>query len=82
MSGTSSDELLARWTLMPGMLMDSTPFGTYILQLTADGEGIMEYANGDRYEGGWRNGQIYGYGTYYEKNGKRTSGYWINGVLQ
>ena len=44
-SGTSSDELLARWTLMPGMLMDSTPFGTYILQLTADGEGIMEYVN-------------------------------------
>ena len=42
-SGTSSDELLARWTLMPGMLMDSTPFGTYILQLTAEGEGIMEY---------------------------------------
>ena len=44
-SGTSSDELLARWTLMPGMLMDSTPFGTYILQMTADGEGIMEYVN-------------------------------------
>lgn len=44
-SGTSSDELLSRWTLMPGMLMDSTPFGTYILQLTADGEGIMEYVN-------------------------------------
>ena len=42
-SGTSSDELLSRWSLMPGMLMDSTPFGTYILQLTADGEGIMNY---------------------------------------
>ena len=42
-STTSSDQLLSRWTLMPGMLMDSTPFGTYILQLTASGEGIMEY---------------------------------------
>ena len=44
-STTSSDQLLSRWTLMPGMLMDSTPFGTYILQLTAGGEGIMEYVN-------------------------------------
>ena len=44
-SGTSSDELLSRWSLMPGMLMDSTPFGSYILQLTASGEGIMEYIN-------------------------------------
>ena len=42
-SGTSSDQLLSRWSLMPGMLMDSTPFGTYLLQLTASGEGIMEY---------------------------------------
>lgn len=45
-SGTSSDQLLSRWSLMPGMLMDGTPFGTYILQLTASGEGIMEYVNG------------------------------------
>ena len=34
---------LSRWSLMPGMLMDGTPFGTYLIQLTASGEGIMEY---------------------------------------
>lgn len=45
-SGTSADQLLSRWSLMPGMLMDSTPFGTYLLQQTASGEGIMEYISG------------------------------------
>lgn len=42
-SSTSSDELLARWSLLPGMLMDSTPFGSYVLQQPAEGEGTLEY---------------------------------------
>lgn len=42
-SSLSSDELLSRWTLFPGVLMDNTPFGSYVLQQPADGEGTMEY---------------------------------------
>ena len=45
-SGTSADQLLSQWTLMPGMLMEDSPFGTYLLQQTATGEGIMEFISG------------------------------------
>jgi hypothetical protein len=31
----------------------------------------MTYANGDRYEGSWRDGKRNGSGTYYRKNGDR-----------
>ena len=42
-SSTSSDQLLQRGTLMPGMLMDSTPFGSYVLQQPLNDEGTIEY---------------------------------------
>ena len=42
-SSLSSDEFLSRWTLFPGVLMDNTPFGSYVLQQPAGGEGTMEY---------------------------------------
>lgn len=45
-SALSADELYQRGTLMPGVLMDNTPFGSYLLQQTASGEGIMEYITG------------------------------------
>ena len=47
---TSNEELLARWTLLPGMYMQGTsgtsPIGTYILQQPAEGEGMMEFISG------------------------------------
>lgn len=45
-SSMSSDQLLSRWTLFPGVLMDNTPFGSYVLQQPAMGEGTMEYITG------------------------------------
>lgn len=46
----SNGELLARWTLLPGMYMQGTsgtsPIGTYILQQPAEGEGAMEFISG------------------------------------
>ena len=45
-SSLASDELLSRWTLFPGVLMDGTPFGSYVLQQPAHGEGTMEYISG------------------------------------
>ena len=45
-STMASDQLLTRWTLFPGVLMDNTPFGSYVLQQPATGEGTMEYITG------------------------------------
>lgn len=42
-STASADALCQRWSLFPGLLMDSTPFGTYLLQIAGDGENVMEY---------------------------------------
>lgn len=49
-SGTSSDQLLSRGTLMPGMTMSSSdgevPFGTFIILQSADGEEETEFISG------------------------------------
>lgn len=42
-STTSSSSLLARWSILPGLYLDSTPFGSYVLQQPAEGEGTMEF---------------------------------------
>ena len=43
-SGTSNDELGKEGSLMPGMYYDaSTPFGTYLLQITGNGEAVSEF---------------------------------------
>ena len=42
-STATSSTLLQRWSLLPGLLMDSTPFGSYVLQQPSDGEGTMEF---------------------------------------
>lgn len=39
----TSDKLFARWTLLPGVLMDSTPFGTYVYQQVEGGSPVLEY---------------------------------------
>ena len=42
-STATSSTLFQRWSLLPGLLMDTTPFGTYLLQIAGDGENVMEY---------------------------------------
>lgn len=42
-STMTSSSLFQRWTLLPGLMMDGTPFGSYMLQQTSDGEGTMEF---------------------------------------
>lgn len=42
-SSMSSTSLLQRWTVLPGLYLDTTPFGTYVLQQPAEGEGTMEF---------------------------------------
>ena len=42
-STMTSSSLFARWTILPGLMMDGTPFGSYVLQQPADGEGTMEF---------------------------------------
>lgn len=44
------------------------------------GNGVMQYANGDRYEGEWNCGKQDGYGTLISKNGSKYVGYWENGL--
>ena len=42
-SSMSSTSLLQRWTILPGLYLDTTPFGTYVLQQPVEGEGTMEF---------------------------------------
>lgn len=42
-STSTSNTLLQRWSLLPGLYMDSTPFGSYILQIAGDGTNVMEF---------------------------------------
>ena len=43
-STATSSSLLQRWSILPGMYLETTPFGSYVLQQPADGgEGTMEF---------------------------------------
>ena len=39
-----------------------------------DGNGTEYKGNGDRYKGGWKDGEHYGLGTYYRWNGDKYTG--------
>lgn len=39
----TSNTLMQRWSMLPGLLMESTPFGTYLLQIAGDKSEAMEY---------------------------------------
>lgn len=43
-------------------------------------EHTEEFANGDRYNGGWHSGKPHGYGTYTWADGSRYEGSWKNGL--
>ena len=45
------------------------------------GRGIYVWANGDRYEGEWRDGKRTGWGTHTSANGKVKEGEWKNDKL-
>lgn len=40
---TSSETLLQRWSMLPGTYMETTPFGTYLLQIAGDKSETMEF---------------------------------------
>ncbi len=48
----------------------------------ASGRGIIEWRNGDRYEGEMKDGQFDGQGSYTTANGIRYEGSWKNGVKE
>ena len=48
---------------------------------TFEGEGIATYANGDVYEGMFRDGKRQGEGVLRYATGEQAEGNWINGVL-
>jgi hypothetical protein len=45
----------------------------------SDGYGIMEYADGDRYEGEWKDEKKHGYGKYTYADGRTKEGMWFEG---
>lgn len=42
-SSMSGSELFTRWSIMPGLLMETTPFGSYVLQQVPGKELVMEF---------------------------------------
>lgn len=42
-STATSSTLFQRWSMMPGMYLETTPFGSYLLQLAENGESAMEF---------------------------------------
>ena len=38
----------------------------------------MTHANGDIYEGNWKNDKANGYGTFIDVNNARYDGYWLD----
>ena len=42
-STATSSTLLQRWSILPGLYLETTPFGTYVLQQPASGDGTMEF---------------------------------------
>eukprot|EP00742_Colponemidia_sp_Colp-10_P009081 GILJ01009877.1.p1 GENE.GILJ01009877.1~~GILJ01009877.1.p1 ORF type:complete len:582 (-),score=74.99 GILJ01009877.1:226-1971(-) len=42
--------------------------------------GVIAYSNGDRYEGGRKNGQRHGHGVYQYSNGERYEGDWVSNM--
>ena len=54
----------------------------YFVNGLPQGDGVVVYRNGDRYEGQLMEGNLTGKGTYYYYDGKQTDGYWKNGSFQ
>ncbi len=69
-------------------ILDSRPYGNSdgepregsALSTVMSGHGVAAWANGDRYDGEWRDGQINGRGVAILANGNRYDGEWQNGL--
>ena len=64
---------------------DTTYIGDFIFAQPsglASGKGIIEWRNGDQFEGEMKNGEFDGHGSYTTKNGIRYEGGWKNGVKE
>ena len=44
----------------------------------ANGKGRMTHANGDIYEGYWKNDKANGKGTFWDTNGAKYEGCWLD----
>lgn len=44
-STATSESLFQRWSLLPGLMLETTPFGSYVIQQPAEGEGTLEFIN-------------------------------------
>ena len=56
--------------------------GTYLGNLIKDGIGLMQYDNGDKFEGEWRNNKINGIGTLFFRNGDIYNGNFKDGQFE
>lgn len=45
-----------------------------------NGEGVINYSNGERYKGNWKEGSYDGEGTLYLMDGTKVTGYWAAGT--
>ncbi len=64
---------------------DATYIGDFLFAQPsglASGHGVIEWRNGDRFEGEIKNGEFDGQGSYTSKNGIRYEGNWKNGVKE
>ena len=83
----SQETLMQRWSLLPGLYMETTPFGTYLLQQTSDKEAVMEFISSGvvdvNYEGEKVPGSQRICTITYDLNtsGRKISGVW-RGVLE
>ena len=48
----------------------------------SDGYGFYYFSNGDRFEGEWKNGMIYGYGIFYSSLGFKYKAFFKNTRLE
>jgi len=46
---------------------------------TKNGQGVLTYPNGDRYEGGFKDDHMNGNGAFYFSDGRKYTGIWIKG---
>ena len=44
------------------------------------GWGCLIYSNGESYIGQWKNGQVEGYGEYFNEDGSEYKGQWVGDV--
>lgn len=75
-SSITSAELFTRWTLLPGLLMDSSPFGTYIYQQVEDADGLLEFISSGTLEVEYDENDICTLTYDFKTSSRKISGKW------